>query len=103
MFFAGSGDIFGNTLSAADIKHKQNPLSPYAIAKQGSFNLVRSYRKLHNLNCCTGILFNHESPLRNNNFVTQKIIQGAIECTKNRSKELTLGNINISRDWGWAP
>ena len=102
LFFAGSSEIFGNTEIAADINHKQKPSSPYGIAKQTSFNLVKVYRNIHNLNCNTGILFNHESPLRGKNFVTHKIISGAVECYKNRNHKLKLGNLNIYRDWGWA-
>ena len=74
LFFAGSSEIFGNTIKKADLNHKQDPYSPYAIAKQTSLNLVRMYREQHNLNCATGILFNHESPLRQKKFITQKII-----------------------------
>ena len=102
LFFAGSSEIFGNTEIAADINYRQSPISPYGIAKQTSLNLVKMYRKLHNLKCNTGILFTHESPLRGENFVTQKIISGAVECYKNRNHKLQLGNLDIYRDWGWA-
>ena len=102
LFFAGSSEIFGNTEIAAGINHPQRPMSPYGIAKQTSFNLVKVYRELHNLKCKTGILFNHESPLRGENFVTMKIILGAVECYKNKNHKLKLGNLNIHRDWGWA-
>ena len=102
IFFAGSSEIFGNTNTPATLEHKQKPSSPYAIAKQTSFNLVKMYRELHKLKCVTGILFNHESPLRSENFVTQKIITQALLCSKNKSHKLRLGNINVERDWGWA-
>ena len=102
LFFAGSSEVFGNTKIRANIKHRQKPVSPYGIAKQTSLNLVKLYRDLHNLKCITGILFNHESPLRSKNFVTQKIITEALLCSKNKSHKLRLGNINIERDWGWA-
>ena len=102
LFFAGSSEIFGHTNSRATIKHKQKPVSPYGIAKQTSLNLVKLYRDMHNLNCITGILFNHESPLRSKNFVTQKIISEALLCNQNKSHKLKLGNIDIERDWGWA-
>ena len=102
LFFAGSSEIFGNTEIAAGINHQQRPMSPYGIAKQTSFNLVKVYRELHNLKCQTGILFNHESPLRGKNYVTMKIILGAVECYRNRNHKLKLGNLNIHRDWGWA-
>ena len=102
LFFAGSSEIFGNTIQQADISHRQSPLSPYGIAKQSSFHLVKLYRDIYGLNCKTGVLFNHESQFRNDNFVTQKIIVGLIECLKNREHKIFLGNINIGRDWGWA-
>ena len=102
VFFAGSSEIFGNTIEAANIDHLHNPMNPYAIAKQTSFNLVKIYRRTFGIKCNTGVLFNHESPLRRNQFVTQKIISGAIECSKNKNNKLELGNLGISRDWGWA-
>ena len=103
IFFAGSSEMFGNTKNRADINHVQNPMSPYGIAKQASFNLVKLYREIHNLKCVTGVLFNHESHLRNKSFVTQKIIQSALKIKENRQTKLKLGNIEIVRDWGWAP
>ena len=102
VFFAGSSEIFGNTIKPANLDHSQNPMNPYAIAKQTSFNLVKLYRKVYGIKCNTGVLFNHESPLRSSHFVTQKIISGALECRKNKNYKLELGNIGISRDWGWA-
>jgi len=103
VFFAGSGEIFGNTQTPADLNHKQRPLSPYAIAKQTSFNLVKTYREINKLNCCTGVLFNHESHLRGEFFVTKKIINTAKAISKNKNSKLKLGNIDVIRDWGWAP
>ena len=102
IFFAGSGEIFGLTAEKATIHTPQKPLSPYGVAKQTSLNLVRMYRDAYRLNCVTGVLFNHESELRNENFVTHKIINAAIKCSKDKTKKITLGNINIQRDWGWA-
>ncbi len=102
MFFAGSSEIFGNTSQKATTDHKQNPISPYAISKQTSFNLVKLYRNIHKLNCITGILFNHESQLREKDFVTHKIITNAIESARNKNHTFTLGNIEVNRDWGWA-
>ncbi len=102
IFFAGSSEIYGNTNEGATINHVQNPKSPYAIAKQASLKLVKLYREVYNLKCMTGILFNHESELRDKQFVTQKIILGAIQSSKDRAHKIELGNINIARDWGWA-
>ena len=102
IFFAGSSEIFGYTENPADINYPQNPISPYAISKQTSFKLVKFYRENFNLNCMTGVLFNHESHLRNENFVTHKIISGAVRAKKDKDHKINLGNINIKRDWGWA-
>ncbi len=102
IFFAGSSEMFGHTEWPASLQHTQDPKSPYAIGKQSSFNLVKVYRELYNLNCVTGVLFNHESPLRQKYFVTHKIISGAIQCLHDKSHKITLGNIDIGRDWGWA-
>ena len=102
IFFAGSSEMFGSTQNAANVNYRQNPISPYAISKQTSFNLVKFYRENFNLNCVTGVLFNHESQFRNAQFVTHKIIAGAISAKNNKNHKIKLGNINISRDWGWA-
>ena len=102
IFFAGSSEIFGLTEHAATIEHIQRPINPYGIAKQASMNLVNMYRKNVGLKCVTGVLFNHESPLRDNRFVTQKIISGAIKCKSNNKLKIKLGNIDVERDWGCA-
>ncbi len=102
IFFAGSSEIFGNTETRADINYKQEPINPYAIGKQASLNLVKMYRDIYGIKAVTGILFNHESYLRDNKFITHKIISGAIKCSKDKSHRIEIGNINISRDWGWA-
>lgn len=103
-FGAGSGECFGETNGVpANEETSFNPKSPYAEAKVEAFNLVKQYRDSFNLFACTGILFNHESPLRPTRFVTQKIIRAAIEIAQGRGNKLTLGNLAIKRDWGWAP
>ena len=102
LYFAGSSEIFGNTHKPAQITSSRQPLSPYAIAKDASFNTVKIYREAYKLNCVTGVLFNHESPFRSPTFVTRKIILGAIRCFQNPSYKLSLGNLSVCRDWGWA-
>ena len=102
IFFAGSSEIFGLTEKAASLEDIKRPVNPYGIAKQASLNLVKIYRTHMGLKCVTGVLFNHESSLRSEKFVTQKIISGAIECLKNKNLQIKLGNINIERDWGCA-
>ena len=103
-FNAGSGECFGETNGlAADEVTPFNPKSPYAEAKVVAFDLVEKYRQSYQLFACTGILFNHESPLRLSRFVTQKIIRAAIDIAQGSTTKLTLGNLAIKRDWGWSP
>ncbi|KAF0653467.1 GDP-D-mannose dehydratase [Cyanobium sp. Copco_Reservoir_LC18] len=102
MYFAGSSEIFGNTTQPADVTSPRQPLSPYAIAKDASFNTVNVYRQAYGMKCVTGILFNHESPYRSSTFVTRKIVEGALRCRLDPDHKLRLGNLSVSRDWGWA-
>ena len=80
-----------------------DPQSPYGVSKASSFWLTKIFREWYGIKCCSGILFNHESPLRSNEFVTKKIINCSKLIKKGKLKHLYLGNINIYRDWGWAP
>ena len=101
---AGSSECFGDTGNQAATETTLfKPLSPYAVAKACSTNLVSSYRKSYNLFCCTGILFNHESPIRSNRFVTKKIVEAAYKVKIGSIQSIQLGNIDIYRDWGWSP
>jgi GDPmannose 4,6-dehydratase len=101
---AGSSECFGDTKDiAADENTLFQPRSPYAVAKSTAFWLVSSYRDSYNIKAATGILFNHESPLRPDRFVTKKIISTACKIVKDKSLKLKLGNLDITRDWGWAP
>jgi GDPmannose 4,6-dehydratase len=101
---AGSSECFGNTGEiAADENTPFRPRSPYAVAKSTAFWEVANYREAYNLFACSGILFNHDSPLRPARFVTQKIVRAAAEIASGRSEKLYLGNISVQRDWGWAP
>ncbi len=102
VFFSGSGEIFGETQQAANLGSNINIKSPYSASKYQSLILSQLYKESYGINAITGIFFNHESHLRDTKFVTQKIINGAIECTKNKNHKLILGNLEISRDWGWA-
>jgi GDPmannose 4,6-dehydratase len=104
LYSAGSSECFGNTGGEpADEETPFRPRSPYAVAKATAFWEVTNYREAYNLFACTGILFNHESPLRPERFVTQKIIKSACRIAAGSKEKLHLGNISISRDWGWAP
>lgn len=101
---AGSSECFGNTSDrTADETTAFSPRSPYAVAKAAAHWQVANYREAYNLFACSGILFNHESPLRPRRFVTQKVVTTAIEISKGRAERLYLGDISIRRDWGWAP
>jgi GDPmannose 4,6-dehydratase len=101
---AGSSECFGDTSDTpANEQTPFAPRSPYAVAKSTAKWLVNSYRESYGLYASTGILFNHESPLRPERFVTQKIIAGAAKVKAGQLEKLQLGNLDISRDWGWAP
>ena len=101
---AGSSECFGDTgQNAADEMTPFRPRSPYAVAKSAAFWQVANYREAYSLYACTGILFNHESPLRGRRFVTQKIISTVCRIAGGSNEKLHLGNVNIERDWGWAP
>jgi len=104
LYSAGSSECFGDTGGApADETTPFHPRSPYAVAKSAAHWEVANYREAYNLFACTGILFNHESPLRPERFVTRKIIKTACHIAAGRSEKLQLGNISIARDWGLAP
>ena len=101
---ACSGECFGDTgENSANENTAFRPRSPYAIAKSAAFWEVENYRDSYGLYACSGILFNHESELRPDRFVTQKIITTACRISNGSKEVLNLGNINIKRDWGWAP
>lgn len=100
---AGSSECFGDASDGANISTPFCPRSPYAVAKSTSHWLTANYRNAYDIFACTGILFNHESPFRPERFVTMKIIKTAIRISRGSKERLKLGNIKISRDWGWAP
>ncbi|MDO9182602.1 MAG: GDP-mannose 4,6-dehydratase [Bacteriovorax sp.] len=101
---AGSSECFGDTLGkGSDLSTPFTPRSPYAVAKSTAHWLTANYRESYGLFACTGVLFNHESYLRPERFVTQKIISAVVRISQGSTEKLSLGNINISRDWGWAP
>lgn len=104
VYHAGSSEAFGDTLGLAATETTPfKPRSPYALAKASATWLVNNYREAYQIFACTGILFNHESPLRPERFVTQKIIATASRIAKGSSEKLVLGRLDIERDWGWAP
>ena len=103
IYQASSSEMFGNTIDDDGYQRKStpmNPTSPYGCAKVMGYNLMRHYRAAYDMHACNGILFNHESPRRGSNFVTNKIVKGAVEIHKGLRNELALGNLDASRDWG---
>ncbi|MDH3979606.1 MAG: GDP-mannose 4,6-dehydratase [Gammaproteobacteria bacterium] len=104
LYNAGSGDCFGYTGDeGATERTPFRPRSPYAVAKSAAFWEVANYREAYDIHACTGILFNHESPLRPERFVTRKIVAAACRIANGSDEKLYLGDISIKRDWGWAP
>lgn len=100
---ASSSEMFGNSVDEDGCQRlttPMNPVSPYGCAKVMGFNLVRHYRHAYNLHACNGVLFNHESPRRGSNFVTNKVVKGAVAIKKGQQQTLELGNMDSYRDWG---
>jgi len=103
MYFAASSEMFGKALEIPqNEKTPFYPRSTYGISKVAGFDLTRNYREAYNIFCCSGILFNHESPRRGFEFVTRKITHAVAKIKLGLQKDLTLGNINAMRDWGHA-
>ena len=101
---AASSECFGDTGAvAANELTPFRPRSPYAVAKAAAFWAVANYRDSYKLHACSGICFNHESPLRHPRFVTQKIVGAVRRIAAGDKAKLTLGDLTIERDWGWAP
>ncbi len=103
IYQASSSEMFGNSVDSDGYQRKtttMTPTSPYGCAKVMGYNLMRHYRAAYDMHVCNGILFNHESPRRGSNFVTNKIVKGAVEIKKGKRDKLALGNLNASRDWG---
>lgn len=104
VYNAGSTECFGDTgHRVADESSPFVPRSPYAVGMAASYWTVVNYRDAYKLYACTGILSNHDSPLRPARFVSRKIVRAAAEIARGISQRLTLGNLDIERDWGWAP
>ena len=102
-YFAGSSEMFGKVQQVPqNEKTPFYPRSAYGISKVTGHDLTRNYREAYNLFCCTGILFNHESPRRGFEFVTRKISHGVAKIKLGMEKKLMLGNLDAKRDWGHA-
>ena len=103
LYNAGSSECFGDSPLPCDEQTPFRPRSPYAVAKSTAHWALANYREAYGLHACTGILFNHESPLRSPRFVTRKIVSAACRIADGSKEKLYLGNIDVERDWGWAP
>jgi GDPmannose 4,6-dehydratase len=104
VYLACSSEIFGNSTDSSQNENSTiNPTSPYGVAKAFCLHTGHIYRESYELFVCNGILYNHESPRRGENFVTQKIVHGAATIAQGKSNYLELGNLDIERDWGYAP
>jgi len=105
MYQASSSEMFGNNIDEDGYQREttpMDPVSPYGCSKLFGHNLVRNYRNSYGLFASNGILFNHESPRRGTNFVTNKVVKEAVRIKLGLADKLSLGNMNASRDWGHA-
>ena len=105
VYQASSSEMFGNSIDSDGFQRETTamyPVSPYGCAKVYSYNICRNYRNSYNMFISNGILFNHESPRRGTNFVTNKVVKEAVKIKLGLSNKLALGNLNATRDWGHA-
>ena len=105
IYQASSSEMFGNSIDGDGFQRETTPMtpvSPYGCAKVFSYNICKNYRNSYNMFISNGILFNHESPRRGTNFVTNKVVKEAVKIYYNLSTELKLGNLEANRDWGHA-
>ena len=105
VYQASSSEMFGNSIDVDGFQRETTamyPVSPYGCAKVYSYNICRNYRNSYNMFISNGILFNHESPRRGTNFVTNKVVKEAVKIKLGLSKKLALGNLDATRDWGHA-
>ena len=99
---AATSEMYGGALPPQSETTVMHPNNPYGIAKLAAYEWTRLYRDSYDMFACSGILFNHESPRRGENFVTQKVVKGLINCKLGKQEKLFMGNIDSKRDWGFA-
>ena len=105
IYQASSSEMFGNSIDDDGYQREltpMNPVSPYGCAKVFSYNICRNYRNSYGMKIWNGILFNHESPRRGTNFVTNKVVKAAVRISLGLQDKLNIGNLNATRDWGHA-
>jgi GDPmannose 4,6-dehydratase len=105
IYQASSSEMFGNTIDDDGYQRETtqlNPVSPYGCAKVFSYNICKNYRNSYGMKIWNGILFNHESPRRGTNFVTNKVVKAAVRISLGLQDKLHIGNLNATRDWGHA-
>jgi GDPmannose 4,6-dehydratase len=103
-YFAGSSEMFGRVEEVPQTERTRfHPRSAYGISKVAGFELTRNYREAYGIHASSGIMFNHESPRRGREFVSRKISSGVAAIAAGKQKQLRLGNLETSRDWGYAP
>ena len=105
IYQASSSEMFGNNIDSDGYQREttpMNPVSPYGCAKVFSYNICRNYRNSYDMKIWNGILFNHESPRRGTNFVTNKVVKAAVRIKLGLQDKLHIGNLNATRDWGHA-
>jgi GDPmannose 4,6-dehydratase len=105
IYQASSSEMFGNSIDSDGYQRETTPMypvSPYGCAKVFAYNISRNYRNSYDMFVSNGILFNHESPRRGTNFVTNKVVKEAVKIKKGLSDKLVLGNLDATRDWGHA-